>query len=162
MRINNRQSGFTIIESLVAFLVLTLSLAPMLAMANLSSSISNSIKNNLIGSMLAQEGIEIVRALRDENWLNGRSFDYNLPGTSIAQWDSGALIPTSPDSIPYIKLDPSTNKYNYDTGEDTIFKRKIYVYSVSSSEIMVQSIVTYQNRFSDKTITVEDHLYDWY
>jgi len=74
MSIKNSQGGFTIIESLVALAILSLALTPMLVVVTMSSRIATSVKNNLVAALLAQEGIEVIRAIRDTNWLNGQLF----------------------------------------------------------------------------------------
>jgi prepilin-type N-terminal cleavage/methylation domain-containing protein len=162
--INKYSKGFTIIESLIALLVLSLSLAPIIAMTTLSSSIGQLIENNLVGSMLAQEGIEIIRAMRDTNWLNNQLFDYGLVGTWLVESDTGpskSPISASINDNPFLKTDPDTNLYNYTTGDETIFKRLVTVTKISEKELKVISSVEYQNRFGAKTITVEDHFFDW-
>lgn len=60
-------SGFTLIETLVAVLVLVLGLLGPLALAAQSISAGRLSRNRLIAANLAQEGIELVRNLRDEN-----------------------------------------------------------------------------------------------
>src|SRR3989344_1484533 len=63
------QSGFTIIESLVSILILTLALVPVISVISSATDISNNIRNNFVAANLAQEGIEVVRAIRDRNWF---------------------------------------------------------------------------------------------
>lgn len=162
------QSGFTIIESLVALAVLGVALGPMLAMASMASNVSAAVKNNLTGAMLAQEGIEVVRALRDANWLNNVEFDQGLVGTWMLQSDTN-LTNKSPEPInieednQYLRFSPETGLYNYDSGADTIFKRKVTIAKnpANEDEMIVICEITYKNRSSDKIIRVEDHLYDW-
>ncbi|HAU07632.1 MAG: hypothetical protein UW46_C0002G0022 [Candidatus Yanofskybacteria bacterium GW2011_GWF1_44_227] len=162
------QGGFTIIESLVALAVLGVALGPMLAMASMASNVSAAVKNNLTGAMLAQEGVEVVRALRDANWLNSVEFDQGLVGTWILQSDTN-LANKSPEPInidednQYLRFNAETGLYNYDSGTDTIFRRKITITKnpTNEDEMIVVCEVTYKNRSSDKVIRIEDHLYDW-
>lgn len=73
--LKNKQ-GATLIEVLVASAVLITGLAAMLSSALAFLNVTAFSKNYLIATELAQEAIETVRNLRDENWLNGKNFDY--------------------------------------------------------------------------------------
>lgn len=77
-------SGFTLVEVMVAVAVLSVGL---IGAANLITyNISNSAKaiNKTIAMNLAQEGIELVRNIRDTNWLQGK-FD----NSGANSWDWG-------------------------------------------------------------------------
>jgi type II secretory pathway pseudopilin PulG len=175
MPIKNK-GGFTIIEALVAFAVLTLSLGPLLVVVTMSARISSSIKNNLTASMLAQEGIEVVRAIRDTNWLKVPEdpFYTNLNGgadgsteTGTVQYNSSAIVIVGPS--PYLKFDSSSGLYSYDSGSPAPYKRTIKITKIPNPanpgnpcvELKVESVVTWQENNRLRTITVEDHLFDW-
>ncbi len=66
---SKNQSGQTLIETLVAIFVLTTALVSGLALAIKSLSSSGLSQNQIIASNLAREGIEVVRMMRDTNWL---------------------------------------------------------------------------------------------
>src|SRR3989344_9109905 len=66
---NDNQAGFTIIESLVVVFILVLGLLPVLSGVVSSLDISSNIKNTYIASNLVQEGLEVVRGIRDKQWL---------------------------------------------------------------------------------------------
>ena len=66
--------GFTLIEALVALVILTIALGPALVLSSNISSTASVIQNNLIAANLSQEGIEVIRALRDANWYSGLVF----------------------------------------------------------------------------------------
>jgi prepilin-type N-terminal cleavage/methylation domain-containing protein len=61
--------GFTLVETLVAVAILTLAfLAPFQAIQSVTSQ-TRIAKDQLIASSLAQEGLEYVRFIRDNNYL---------------------------------------------------------------------------------------------
>jgi type II secretory pathway pseudopilin PulG len=66
---NKQQYGFSIMEVTVVIFIITLGLLGVLSLAAQSIKISNTNKNELIASQLAQEGLELVRNIRDTNWL---------------------------------------------------------------------------------------------
>ena len=60
-------TGFTMIETVVAFAVLTAAILGPLALVTYSLAQAKSARNKLIAVNLAQEGLELVRAIRDNN-----------------------------------------------------------------------------------------------
>ena len=171
MSIRSSQNGFTIIESLVALAILSLSLMPMLVVVTMSSRIATSVKNNLVAAMLAQEGIEVVRAIRDTNWLNGRVFYIGLnedaeTGTTkdgLVQYDTAdSLMPY--DASAKLYVDNNSGIYSYDNNSGsspTLFTRKISVTKISNAELKIISEITWNEPPRSKIISVEDHLFDW-
>lgn len=152
--------GFTLVEALVALVILTLALGPALILSSNISSTASAIKNNLIAANLAQEGVEVVRALRDANWYNGApSFDSGLAdGIYRVEWNSNALITLG--SNPPLKI--NNGLYNYSSGTDTVFKRTITITNIPTEELKIISEVTWTERGNRvRDIKTESHLYDW-
>ncbi|OGN08783.1 MAG: hypothetical protein A3J46_04410 [Candidatus Yanofskybacteria bacterium RIFCSPHIGHO2_02_FULL_41_11] len=159
---NKLESGTTIIEVLMALVLLTLGLIPIFAIMTASTTLSSNIRDNLIAANLAQEGIEVVRAIRDTSWLNEELYNQDLPnGDYRVSWDSDSLMPY--DANAFLKKD--ANKiHSYASGSDTIFKRRINISSVASScscELKVISEVTWLEKNVNRVVTVEDHLFNW-
>lgn len=81
-KINTRwvvSAGFTVIESLVAISILLLAVSGSFAAAQSSLQSSNFVKNRVTAYYLAQEGIEYIRHLRDNNGLAIRRESSNPP-----------------------------------------------------------------------------------
>ena len=165
---NNK--GATLVEAMVAVLILSLGLIPAFTVILLASNFSSTIKNNLIAANLAQEGVEVVRALRDENWLSGGCFGGACGSTSpvgvwIVQWDSSWAVsgnnPQPVGSNPILNLD-TNGLYTYGPGVPTIFSRKVTITEpVPGVELMVIIEVSWPERNKTQTITAESHLYNW-
>lgn len=155
----------TLVEVMVAFLFLSLGLIPIFAVITSSINLAARIENNLIAANLAQEGPEVIRAIRDASSMRGEDFDVDLPdGDYLVAWDSLSLIPYDADM--YIKYDPSTHIYSYDSTDtiNTKFKRRINIQKIVSAcdcEIKVISEVTWNERGVDKIVNVESHIFDW-
>ena len=66
---NKYQNGFTLLETIVAVGLITVGLISALALISSSLFYVSSIEDRLIAANLAGEGIEIVRNIRDNNWL---------------------------------------------------------------------------------------------
>src|SRR3989338_4948623 len=166
MRIFNtsKERGSTLIEAIVAIFILSIGIIPSLSMILYANSFTASLRNNLVAANLVQEGVEVVRALRDSNWFNGRAFDSGLAdGTYRLESNSTSLILVG--SNPPLKID-SNGLYNYTNGTDTAFQRRIFIVKDSTAqgcncELRVVSEVSWVERKSSRTITIESHLFDW-
>ena len=64
-----KQQGQTLIETIVAAFVLTMGIGAALGLANYSLGVSTNIRQQTIAIGLAREGIEVVKNIRDTNWL---------------------------------------------------------------------------------------------
>ncbi len=152
--------GFTLIEAMVTLVILTTALIPALFLSTQATNVSFSIRNNLTATNLAQEGIEVVRAIRDNNWFQGSPFDTGLTGglTWRVDWDSVTLIALGAN--PVLKI--NNGLYNYSAGTDSIFKRTITITQVNAAELKVVSDITWTERGNRaKSIQAESHLFDW-
>lgn len=155
--------GTTLVEALVSVLIFSLGIIPSFVVINLANSLASSIKNNLIAANLAQEGIEVVRAIRDTNWFLDNSFDLGLAdGTYRAEWNSTSLLPESGN--PVLRVDTG-GLYNYSTGIQTLFRRKVTITNMDpvncNCQLRVVSEVTWPEKGRTETIRVELHLFDW-
>ncbi len=158
-------SGFTLVEALVSLVLLTTALVPAFILATDALKLSTGIRNSLIAANLAQEGIEVVRAMRDANWFAGQPFSAGLDGVCTAgclvAWDSSSPTPNSNNVVP-LKRDTSSGLYQYSTGTDSPFRRKITITpGTTDVELVVTSEVTWDERAVTKIVIVEAHLFDW-
>ncbi|MBX4189990.1 type II secretion system GspH family protein [Candidatus Parcubacteria bacterium] len=152
------QKGFTLIEALVALVILSTALVPLFYFFNQTVNAAFIISSDLTGANLAQEGIEVIRNMRDTNWHNSLAFDTNITaGTFRIQWDSTTLLPSAGN--PVLKI--NNGLYNYSSGTDSIFSRSIVITKIGSIELKIVSQVSWPVRGGTKTIQVEEHLFDW-
>ncbi len=63
------QSGQTLIETLVAAFILVMGITAALGLATYSLNATSNIRHQTVGLGLAREGIEVVKNMRDTNWL---------------------------------------------------------------------------------------------
>ena len=160
--------GFTLIETLGAISILLIGIIGTYASIRRSLSSSNFSRSHLVASYLGQEGIAIVRNIRDTNWLQGRSYNDGLAnGDYEANYTNTSLNPLScsPDctyaDLRFPKLD-SNGSYGYnDSGTSTIFKRKI---SLENSSYLEVTVTVYWKNEGEKVhqTSVQENLYDWY
>jgi hypothetical protein len=152
--------GYVLTEAIVASSIIVISIVGALSLLNSVLRQSSFLKQQFIASQLALEGIEIVRAIRDENWIASRPWNSGLlPGSYQAQYDSRSLSSFSGTPL---KFDPATGLYQYNTGQDTEFVRKITISDISPDEIRVLSSVSWQVRGIPFAIDVESRLFNWF
>lgn len=159
-RKRNHSTGFTLLEIMIGIFILTVGVV---GISNIISNIflyTRLASSKLIAAYLAQEGVEIVRNIRDTNWIEGASaWDDGieaLPGYQHADYKDDRLYPGDGG---YLRINGGF--YNYDSGEETIFTRKIDV-NRKGEALEICAIVEWKQHQRDHEITVCNLLYDWY
>lgn len=156
--------GFTLIEVLAATLVILLGAGALLALLTQTTSFETEPASQLIASYLAHEGIEIVRNIRDTNFLiihksrRGNWTD-GLTGCSAgceADYNDSALTPYTGQ---FLKIDEGF--YTYDAGTSTIFTRKIIVTPQGPDVLDVESQVSWIERGRTHQVKSATKLYNW-
>lgn len=161
----NSNAGFTLLEVIAAVFVLTVGVLAAYSVVSRVLSTTHSSANRLTAAYLAKEGIEIVRNIRDTNWLNVLSWNNGLVvGDYEADYNDNSLTPFG--SLSFLKIDGGF--YNYGNGNNTPFKRKINIGypntddCLSSNCLTVRVEVTWQEKGETKgPIRVIENLYNW-
>jgi prepilin-type N-terminal cleavage/methylation domain-containing protein len=152
-------AGFTLIEALVSLLIFSIALTAIFSLLTNNLKDAVLVEHNFIASGLVQEGVEVVRNIRDSDWYTGNPFGTAIPdGSYRVQWNSQALLPFADL---FLKKDSGNGFVSYDTGSDTIFKRTITISTVSSVEKMVLVSVTWDERGRPRSVSAEEHLFNW-
>ena len=121
--LNNK--GYTLIEILITFSILVVGLIGYLALAVKTLALEPIGKDKLIATELAQEGIEIIRNIRDTNWMDDTvSFDYGLFNaldyTLVVNYDTSVddLINDASDYFGPQQIDSINTELYYDSLTD--------------------------------------------
>ena len=79
--------GQSMIEGMLAMTIIITAVSSSLALVQSSIVASRVSGSQVVAANLAREGIEVVRAMRDSNWLAGQSFQAGLtdPASKIAR-----------------------------------------------------------------------------
>ncbi len=155
--------GFTLIEVIVSLLIISSVAVGTAFTITLSLNSAARIRNDLIAANLAQEGIEVVRGIRDRDWHLGNSFGASLPnGIYNVVWNAQSL---SAFSDVFLKKNP-LGLYDYSSGTETIFKRKVIIEDSAenppTTEKVVKVEITWQEKGGvPKLIQVESRLFNW-
>ncbi len=153
-------AGFTLVEALVSLLIFSVALTAIFSLLTNNLKDASLVEHNFVASGLVQEGMEVVRNIRDSDWYTGNPFGTAIPdGSYRVQWNSQALLLLSPD--PYLKKDSGNGLVSYDAGNDMIFKRTVTISAVSGVEKRVVVSVTWSERGVSKSVSAEDHLFNW-
>lgn len=163
----NTQQGFTLVETLVAIVVLTLSITGPLFIAQQSFNSAVTARDRTTASFLAQEGIEYIRSVRDHNYLSNESSwlqDLDVCFGSNCAIDSSvstypSITACSGNCAPLKKND--SGFYGYATGDDTRFIRTISMVQVQAHEVLITSEVTWTVRGTTRSVVVRERLFDW-
>jgi type II secretory pathway pseudopilin PulG len=155
------KNGFTLMEIIVAMGVIISVLTSALVLITLTINSTKTSRLRIIAISLSQEGLEIVRNIRDNNWLAGRRTVLNWrqglgPGDYRVQYDSSGLLAFS--TTP---LRMNNGFYQYDSGSNTLFYRKITIEHIGNNQIRVISEVSWNERGRNQVISAETRLYNW-
>jgi hypothetical protein len=162
----NNSRAFTILEVMLAIFILTAAVAGSFSLIQQTLWASSLNQSKLIAYYLGQEGIEIVRNIRDNNWLEQYRVDPTLP------WDDGLdegdyIAAFGDQSLRIFEDTPlyinDNGFYDYAGTEPTTFKRKITIDKIDSSALKVTVEVSWEK--GKKTYAAEpvvDYLYNWY
>ncbi|MCK9393555.1 MAG: prepilin-type N-terminal cleavage/methylation domain-containing protein [Candidatus Paceibacterota bacterium] len=176
-RKNKNRKGFSLIEMLVSVFIISFALISMFGLNSKYNQQTKQEKEAYEASLLAEEGVEIVKNMRDSNWICA-----TLPcGTS---WDNGLTTCGSGCEIDYLKkggdgtttgltswtnpgnflyIDPTTKLYRYPSSGEvstlqlTPYRRKITIDSTTADRLRIIVTVSWYNY----TTEVKQDIYNW-
>jgi prepilin-type N-terminal cleavage/methylation domain-containing protein len=135
-----KEEGFTLIELIVAIFILSVAVVGIFGAFSIMVVLTYDAADRLTAAYLAQEGVEIIRNIRDSNWLrmeqeSAFSWDESLSfcesaGCNVDFFTTGddpyVVMPWYNSDLDYLNID-SNGFYSYDIGGRTKFKRKITI-----------------------------------
>ena len=182
LKIKKQNKGFTLIETLVAVMIFTSSVLALIAILSTSLSTIVHTKQKLVGTYLAQEGIEYIRNMRDSYVI------YEKDDTGWASFKDKISLCITPNYCGIDNLEPPRKEkftfacdspsfslcklyiekgnYNSDKngipkGTDSGFTRKIEIENITNDEIKIISTVLWKSGSSDKSISFSENLFNW-
>ncbi|NTU98961.1 hypothetical protein HGA64_03060 [Candidatus Falkowbacteria bacterium] len=158
------ESGFSIIEMVAVIFVINFALVGIVSLAIQSIQIERFNKSILVAAQLAQEGVELIRNQRDNNWIvpspgwppandnYAVDVDINAVGGIASIADDRTKLYTDAEGF-----------YTHDsTGSSTIYRRLVTVNTDPSlATTTIKSQVQFSDGFKVKNYIVETELYDW-
>ncbi|MEA3453256.1 MAG: prepilin-type N-terminal cleavage/methylation domain-containing protein [Patescibacteria group bacterium] len=165
--------GFTLVELLIATSIIGVGLMGAFTAVQQGISAMDYSNSRFVAAFLAQEGVEVIKSMRDTNllqsttWNDGFSFngDYELQYT-----DAHSLSPIlfsvicSPDCFNDLHFLTKTNNgfYDYGPSSETKFKRKIRIENLPPDKIELE-ITVYWRKTGGGThkLILKQHVYNW-
>lgn len=144
------KTGFTIIELIISIFILSVAVVGIFSAFSVVTILTSDSSDRLAGTYLAQEGMEIVRNIRDTNWLSMGSSSPNATWVDGLDCALGCEADYATDTgldgarvmTPWagtgnsLYINNTSGFYGYDTNNasKTKFKRKIVITPISIEE----------------------------
>jgi len=157
--------GFTLLEVIAAIFILTIGVGSSFILISQTLSAVSLVRERLIASYLVQEGIEIVRNIRDTNWLEQRTASTTPwdDGLDVGNWQADYLSQQLNQTYASSSLNIDTSGfYSYSPGSPTFFKRKISIGKPSTSTIRVEVNVDWTEKGRSHNLESLEYLTNWY
>lgn len=159
-----KRKGFTLVELMITIFIISIGLVGIMSLIQNTLRSASFVRFNLTGVYLAQEGIELVRNIRDNNWISGRDWKDGLEACSLGCKIAYNNTSLSSYNDEFLQIDDN-GFYNHNEGEESNFKRAIFINSKTDSDgreyLEVISQISWSHRGEDERIDLVDHLYNW-
>ena len=165
--------GFTLLEVSIATFILTIGIGGSFVLIQRVFISSADFPSKLIATYLAQEGIEIVRNIRDTNWVKGASWDegFEESGEYVYEIDYDntdlpfplACSPCNFSDLNFFYIDNGFYQYSY-SEEETKFKRKVTINrSLEEPHILKVSVEVFWEEKGESRgpVRAQENLYKW-
>ncbi len=161
-----RYWGYSFIEGVFATFIVTIGMIAVINLMTANLTVLVNSRNQTIATFLAQEGVEVARNIRDNNWAGQSPTFNNFPTDSKDNCRvdyNSTSIPNSAcnngNNSKFLKI--SNGIYSHSNGSDTSFQRKIIVNYVggnssTASYAKVTSVVTWNSHDFPDTLDPAD------
>lgn len=164
--------GFSLIEVITAIFILTVGIGGAFSLIYQTLSTVYAVRARLTASFLAQEGVEVIKNLRDSAWLRSRtvtttSWLYYLSETGgdnyQLDYSTSDLVDTYSGDPDYLTID-SNGFFSYETGDNDVthFTRSIAISNVTTNTIDVLVNVGWQVGGKDRELEIKETITNWY
>lgn len=168
MKIAKSESGYLLVEAIVAASLLIIGLVSVAGLMARALSLNRVVSDQFIANYLAVEGIEIVKNLIEANILAGNAWNVGISDgcyeVDYQTLNLGDRPCSSLESQQPILFDSATGFYGYGSGNPTPFRKSILIEIESSSgdRIKVNSIVKWISRGGiEFNINLEDYFFNY-
>ena len=108
---------------------------------------------------MAQEGIELVRRIRDNNTITGIAWNTGLsPGTYIMDYDDTGLAVYSGQ---YLLYNSTNGTYSHNSGSQSPFRRRIQIIAGGGDDLRLDVYVEWTEGTVNKQVILSLRLYNW-
>lgn len=172
--------GFTLIEVLAALSIMMIGIVGAFGLISQTLSASNTASMQLTAAYLGKEGIEIVKSIRDGNYLKIHYGESGYDG--VNSWMSGLAAAGDPVSVncsaaagcgadygmnrlyqayasQNLKFDGSF--YNYTSGSGTVFRRIIRI-TPQAGHLNVIVEIKWSEKGTNHSFVAQENIYNWW
>ena len=163
--------GFTMVELIISIALLSIGIIGIYNVFSPLIVLNSSTSSKFLATYLGQEGLEIIRNIRDNNFINEVSWSNGLlicANGCQADYKTGTAVQTPNNQLKiyndsnFLKLN-SDGFYSYDSGTSAPYKRKIIITQPSGIDTMkVEVFVFWSYNGTPYTYETEAYLYNWY
>jgi len=159
-----KQAGFSLLEVIVAIYILLIGIVGVMELTINATKASAVSSSKLLAANLAQEGIEVVKNIRDLNYGENGWTDWHTniaEGNYLLQYNDSALRAYADTPLLY---NSSTGLYSYTSGSTSKynFKRVITLWGIDPGvSVKVTVTVSWTENNRNHTLIVEEELWNW-
>jgi Tfp pilus assembly protein PilV len=146
----NKKKGFLLIEAMFATTVMVFGIVAIIPLVTFSLKEATASRDQVIAGMLAQEGAELVQNLRDNNLVKSKdAFQDNFPSSDKdnCRVDYKSTDTKDCDAASMALRLNSEKYYEYGSGDETKFQRKIKLDFITAEKLEVISVVVWGGSF---------------
>lgn len=152
-----KKNSFTLIEAITTIFIMTVGIIGISGLISQLIASTAIYSQRLIAAYLAQEGIEIVRNIRDTNWLQREPWDNGL---GVGNWEADYNDENlSSYTGAFLRIDGGF--YNYESGTETIFRRRIIITKPQDYILEIRVQVLWEEKGRSYQLTAQENLYNW-
>ncbi|MFC1686560.1 hypothetical protein ACFLZS_01365 [Patescibacteria group bacterium] len=174
LKILRQNKGQSLVETLIAIGVIVVGLVGVMALVVSAVAAGRISKEIVTATNLGREGIEVVREIRDSNWMQEESWTKEIIGGGNVryaranfnakknQWELESATSTDLFDNEY-KLYFS-DYYSHDSsGDETSYYRMIEIQKdiAEADQLIIKSHIGWLEQGKEKEIILEDVLTDW-
>jgi Tfp pilus assembly protein PilV len=143
-----KKKSFSMLEAILSVAIVSIGLVGALSLLSKSTKESMDSRDQVIAGMLAQEGTEIIRNMRDNNWANSTptlSFNGFLDRNYDCDYSDQLISDCNIIGANVVNLKLNGNYYvkNSVAGTATKFYRRINLSGTSTNYMQVESMVSW-------------------
>ena len=172
-RSSSSRGGFTLLETIVALVLVVSALIGPFTLATRGVFGAKFSKNKIVALNLSQEGLELIRVMRENNVLAGADWR-GLQGPcsgNCTRLQDGSYQPdvytVANGSTPPITtgaallFDTSTSLYSQTSGTATLFTRVVTISTPANDQMRIVSSITWMESNIPRRVDLEETLYNW-
>jgi len=162
-----KNKGFTLLEMLIAVTVIAVGLIGVHTALARAVNQAIEVRKRFIAIYLGQEGIELIKNIRDGNWIEGVAWDDGLISCSSGCETDNFDHPTLTSyAEKYFYIDDADDFYKYidspGAGDvKTLYQRKITITEPETYKLDIKVELFWKFNGEDKTIEVDQNIYKW-